>query len=93
MTCFITESGNSTLVHSVLRDVLLQSATLRLLDDLRKELHMAYLFVFRDLTAVERLSQQMLVMKEGVIVDRFETGDLFASERHSYKEELVSLFV
>lgn len=73
-------------------DVLTQMSILKLLDHLRDALDLSYLFISHDLLAIQALSQKILVMKEGQIVDRFDKGDLFADERHPYTKQLVSLF-
>jgi len=65
---------------------------LKLLDHLRDALDLSYLFISHDLLAIQALSQKIMVMKEGQIVDRFEKDDLFADERHPYTKQLVSLF-
>ncbi|MBD0378568.1 ABC transporter ATP-binding protein [Paenibacillus sedimenti] len=73
-------------------DVLSQAAVLRLLDGLREQLGTSYLFISHDLSAVYAMSQKIMVMKGGIIVDRFEKEDLFAAERHPYTQELISMF-
>ncbi|MFD9625238.1 ABC transporter ATP-binding protein [Peribacillus muralis] len=73
-------------------DVLSQAAVLKLLGGLRKTLDISYLFISHDLSAVQQMSQRILVMKEGEIVDSFEKELLFAEDRHPYTKELISLF-
>ncbi|ANU15649.1 dipeptide/oligopeptide/nickel ABC transporter ATP-binding protein [Planococcus maritimus] len=73
-------------------DVLTQMSILKLLDHLREALDLSYLLISHDLLAIQALSQKILVMKEGEIVDRFDKGDLFSAERHPYTQQLVSLF-
>ena len=73
-------------------DVLSQRAVLRLLDELRRNLEMAYLFISHDLSAVHEMSQTLIVMKEGTIVDGFEKEQLFSKARHSYTQDLISMF-
>ncbi|MFE4354119.1 ABC transporter ATP-binding protein [Peribacillus butanolivorans] len=73
-------------------DVLSQAAVLRLLDELRVMLDISYLFISHDLSAVHEMSQKIMVMKEGVIVDSFEKENLFSMDRHSYTQELLTMF-
>lgn len=73
-------------------DVLSQAAVLRLLDRLREQLGTSYLFISHDLSAVNTLCQHILVMKSGMIVDRFDKEELFAADRHPYTQELISMF-
>ncbi|MBD8841983.1 dipeptide/oligopeptide/nickel ABC transporter ATP-binding protein [Paenibacillus sp. FSL K6-4396] len=73
-------------------DVISQGAVLQLLTDLRKSLGLSYVFISHDLAAVHRMSQRIIVMREGQIVDRFGADALFAEERHPYTKELISIF-
>lgn len=73
-------------------DVLSQAAVLKLLGGLRETLDTSYLFISHDLSAVQELSQRIMVMKGGVIVDSFGKERLFCSDRHSYTKELISMF-
>lgn len=74
-------------------DVLSQGAILELLTSLRKQIGMAYLFISHDLAAVSEMSQDIMVMKDGSVVDRFSESDLFSKTRNDYTKELVELFV
>ncbi|WP_127547428.1 ABC transporter ATP-binding protein [Paenibacillus amylolyticus] len=73
-------------------DVISQGAVLQLLTDLRTSLGLSYVFISHDLAAVHRMSQRIIVMREGQIVDRFGADALFAEERHPYTKELISIF-
>jgi len=73
-------------------DVISQGAVLQLLTDLRTSLGLSYLFISHDLAAVHRMSQRIIVMQSGKIVDRFDADALFAEERHPYTKELISIF-
>lgn len=73
-------------------DVISQGAVLQLLTDLRTSLGLSYLFISHDLAAVHRMSQRIIVMREGQIVDRFGADALFAEERHPYTKKLISIF-
>ncbi|WP_117168342.1 ABC transporter ATP-binding protein [Paraliobacillus sediminis] len=74
-------------------DVLSQGAILKLLTSLRKQIGMAYLFISHDLAAVSEMSQDIMVMKEGSVVDSFSEIDLFSKNRNNYTKELIELFV
>ncbi|OWA35987.1 dipeptide/oligopeptide/nickel ABC transporter ATP-binding protein [Saccharibacillus sp. O16] len=73
-------------------DVISQGAVLDLLTGLRRSLGLSYLFISHDLAAVHRMSQRIMVMRSGEIVDQFEAEDLFSEERHPYTQELISIF-
>ncbi|TWT00553.1 ABC transporter ATP-binding protein [Planomicrobium sp. CPCC 101079] len=73
-------------------DILSQASILKLLNGLREQLELSYLFISHDLSAVNAMSQKILVMKEGSIMDRFSREELFFENRHSYTKELISLY-
>ncbi|AQX54661.1 dipeptide/oligopeptide/nickel ABC transporter ATP-binding protein [Priestia flexa] len=73
-------------------DVISQRSILHLLEDLRDQLDLSYLFISHDLTAVKELSQRIMVMKQGEVVDMFRTEELFHAQRNPYTKELVSIF-
>ena len=73
-------------------DVISQGAVLQLLTRLRTELNLSYLFISHDLAAVHQMSQRIMVMKDGQLVDQFPQAALFAEERHAYTRELISIF-
>ncbi|ANF95666.1 ABC transporter ATP-binding protein [Paenibacillus bovis] len=73
-------------------DVISQGAVLHLLTRLRTELNLSYLFISHDLAAVHQMSQRIMVMKDGQLVDQFPQTALFAEERHAYTRELISIF-
>lgn len=73
-------------------DVLSQASLLKLLDDLRQQFSLSYVFISHDLAAVASLSQHLLVMKEGCMVDGFGNAEIFSHDRHPYTKELLSMF-
>lgn len=73
-------------------DVISQRAVLNLLTELRKTLNLSYLFISHDLAAVSQMCQRILVMREGRLVDQFNSNQIFDNERHPYTKELISIF-
>ena len=73
-------------------DVISQAEILTLLTKLRQDLNLSYLFISHDLAAVKQLSQRIMVMKKGTIVDQFPCAELFDKQRHDYTKELISIF-
>lgn len=73
-------------------DVLSQASLLKLLEKLRRQFSLSYVFISHDLAAVASLSQEMLVMEEGRIIDGFRSDEIFSQNRHPYTKELVSMF-
>jgi peptide/nickel transport system ATP-binding protein len=70
-------------------DVSLAAQVLNLLCHLRRELGIALLFVTHDLAAARAVADEVAVMKEGVLVERAPTAQLFADPRHAYTRELL----
>ena len=60
-----------------------------MLADLSDRLGMAYLFVTHDLNVVRAITDRVLVMKDGRIVERGATDDIFANPQHPYTMELL----
>ncbi|KKI93185.1 peptide ABC transporter ATPase [Bacillus sp. SA1-12] len=73
-------------------DVISQGEVLSLLTELRIILNLSYLFISHDLAAVSEMSQRIMVMKYGRLVDQFHHDQLFEVKRHPYTKELISIF-
>ncbi len=71
-------------------DVSVQALILRLLADLRQRLGMTYLFVSHDLNLVRLMSDRVLVMYLGRIVESGRVDAVFDRPRHPYTRALVS---
>lgn len=70
-------------------DVSVQATVLQLLEQLRRELRLSYLFVSHDLHVVKMLSQRILVMKEGKIVEQGYTEEVMNRPAHEYTQSLM----
>jgi peptide/nickel transport system ATP-binding protein len=73
-------------------DVSIQAKILNLLKDLQEELGLSYLFISHDLAAVNFMSERIMVMQQGRIVDECNKQDLFSEKRHPYTKELLHVF-
>jgi oligopeptide/dipeptide ABC transporter ATP-binding protein len=71
-------------------DVSVQAVILHLLADLRRRLGMTYLFVSHDLNLIRLLSDRVLVMYLGRIVEAGPVDAIFTRPRHPYTRALVS---
>ena len=71
-------------------DVSIQALVLNLLVDLRAQLGMSYLFVSHDLNVVRLLCDDVLVMKNGEIIERGPSEDVMTNPSHPYTQALVS---
>ncbi len=71
-------------------DVSVQAQVLLLLEDLRKEFDLSYLFISHDLAVVESISDRVAVMYFGEVVEIGSAEQLFRSPKHEYTEKLIS---
>ncbi len=70
-------------------DVSIQAQILRLLQDLQKQLGLAYLFISHNLAVVEHMSDYIAVMHHGEVVEYAATADLFRSPKQEYTRTLI----
>ncbi|GAB17569.1 putative ABC transporter ATP-binding protein [Gordonia effusa NBRC 100432] len=70
-------------------DVSVQARVLDLLKDLQDELGMAMLFISHDLGVIRHVSDRVLVMKDGAVVEEGAVDPVFTSPTHSYTRELL----
>jgi oligopeptide/dipeptide ABC transporter ATP-binding protein len=71
-------------------DVSVQAVILRLLADLRERLGMAYLFVSHDLNVVRMVTERVLVMYLGKVVEAGPSDQIFERPAHPYTQALLS---
>lgn len=71
-------------------DVSVQAQVLNLMQDLRADYGMAYLFISHDLAVVEYLCEDVVVLFRGTIVESGKTKDIMSDPAHPYTRELVS---
>ena len=81
--CIVLDEPTSAL------DVSVQAQILNLLRELQARRGTAYLLISHDLAVVRRMSQEIGVMYQGVLVEKAATGDLFRAPLHPYTKVLL----
>ncbi len=70
-------------------DLSVQAQLLNLLQDLQDEWGMSYIFISHDLAVVKYMSDEVMVMHEGAVVEKAATDQLFAHPVHPYTHQLL----
>jgi peptide/nickel transport system ATP-binding protein len=71
-------------------DVSIQAQVLDLLADLQEQLAVSYLFISHDLGVVQHVSDRVLVMSRGRVVEQGEADAVFRDPQHPYTRELLA---
>ena len=70
-------------------DVSVQAQVLNLLNDLKRRHHYTYLFITHDLSVVKFLSDRIMVMQKGKVVESGTPDDLFRNPKTEYTRTLI----
>ncbi|MDO4488692.1 MAG: ATP-binding cassette domain-containing protein [Eubacteriales bacterium] len=71
-------------------DVSIQAQILNLMQDLQEQLGLTYMFITHDLSVVKHLSERIVVMYLGQIVEEASPEELFENPTHPYTKALLS---
>jgi peptide/nickel transport system ATP-binding protein len=71
-------------------DVSVQAQVLNLLSDLQDEYHLSYIFISHDLAVVKYISDEIMVMNEGAIVEIANSDDIYRHPKQPYTKKLLS---
>ena len=71
-------------------DVSVQAQILNLMQELREQFNLSYLFISHDLSVVQHVSTRVAVMYVGQLVEVAPTDSIFARPLHPYTQALLS---
>jgi peptide/nickel transport system ATP-binding protein len=70
-------------------DVSVQAQVLNLLLDLQEKYGLSYIFISHDLSVVKFMSDRLLVMNQGQVVESGYAEDIYRSPKHEYTQKLI----
>ena len=71
-------------------DVSIQSQILNLIKDIKDQLHLSLIFISHDLSVVSYMSDRIIVMYQGEIVEMGNAKNIFNQPQHQYTKNLIS---
>ncbi len=71
-------------------DVSVQAQVLNLLNELKRELGLTYIFISHDLSVVKFMSDNMIVMNKGCIEEMGDPDEIYASPKSEYTKRLIA---
>ena len=71
-------------------DLSVQSQIINLLKKLQKENNLGYIFISHDLRVVKSLAHQLIVLKDGKIIESGKADRIFKSPKQLYTKKLIS---
>ena len=71
-------------------DVSVQAQVLNLLDDLKKEFGLTYIFISHDLSVVKYMSDRMVVMQKGKIEEMGDADEIYNNPKTPYTKKLIN---
>jgi len=71
-------------------DVSIQAQLLKLLRELQDETAMSYLFISHDLAVVKSMADEVMVMKDGEVVEMASAEEIYSDPKHPYTRTLLA---
>ena len=71
-------------------DVSVQAQVLNLLQDLQDEFRLSYIFITHDLAVVKYISDQVMVMNQGELVEIADSDEIYRAPKQPYTQKLLS---
>ena len=63
---------------------------MNLLNDLKRELNLTYIFISHDLSVVKYMSDRMVVMNNGKIEEQGDSDEIYYNPKNIYTQKLIS---
>ena len=70
-------------------DVSVQAQVLNMLQDLQEEFQMSYIFISHDLAVVKYISDEVIVMNQGEVVEIADSDEIYRNPQHAYTKKLL----
>ena len=70
-------------------DISVQAQVLNLLNNLKRDLGLSYLFISHDLAVVKYMSDRIMVMQEGKLIELQEADELYKNPKNNYTKRLI----
>ena len=70
-------------------DVSVQSQVINLLKTIQNKYSLSYIFISHDIALIKSVSDKIIIMKDGIIVESGETKSLFSKPKENYTKELI----
>jgi peptide/nickel transport system ATP-binding protein len=71
-------------------DVSVQAQVLNLLRELQQELKLTYIFISHDLAVIKHISDRMMVMNKGEIIETGDPDDIYSNPKEDYTKRLIA---
>jgi peptide/nickel transport system ATP-binding protein len=71
-------------------DVSIQAQVLNLLNDLKREMGLTYIFISHDLSVVKYMSDRLIVMKNGKIEEMGDADEIYRNPQSEYTRNLLA---
>jgi peptide/nickel transport system ATP-binding protein len=73
-------------------DVMVQAQILELIEDLRRELHLAFILISHDLSVMAETCEKGVIMYAGKVVESGNAEQIFKNPQHPYTRQLIAAF-
>tara|TARA_B100000963_G_scaffold267339_1_gene235556 strand:+ start:858 stop:2435 length:1578 start_codon:yes stop_codon:yes gene_type:complete len=70
-------------------DVTIQNQIIDLLNELQKKLFLSYIFISHDMKVIRSISDRVLVLKNGIVVEQNDTKGIFNNPKSEYTKKLI----